>query len=140
MSGEEPAVEAVVEWIGDGKLGVEFKGLPRLVVEEARGEGLSAVHFLLTAIVGCLSGSLLYCLSKAKAEPKEFSARAKLFLHRVEGRLRVKEVDVTLSPAFEGEMPKRAERCFSIFRDYCTVTESVIKGINVNVEVIPETK
>lgn len=140
MSVEEPAVKAVISWAGNGKLSVEFEGLPKLMVEEAKGGGFSATHFLLTAVAGCLSGSLLYCLSKAKTEPKAFSAKAKLFLHRVEGRLRVKGIDVTLSPVFDGEVPKRAERCFTIFRDYCTVTESIIKGINVNVEVKPEIK
>ncbi|MBS7248326.1 MAG: OsmC family protein [Candidatus Jordarchaeales archaeon] len=140
MSVEEPAVKAVIGWAGDGRLSVEFEGLPKLMVEEAKEEGFRAIHFLLTAVASCLSGSLLYCLSKAKTEPKAFSANAKLFLHRVEGRLRVKSIDVTLSPVFDGEVPKRAERCFTIFRDYCIVTESVIKGINVNVEVKPEVK
>jgi len=137
---EERTVEGFIDWAGDGRINVTFEGLPKLVVEEAKGEGLSAAHFLLTAVAGCLSGSLLYCLNKAKTEPKAFSAKAKLFLHRVEGRLRVKGINVTLLPVFEGEVPKRAERCFAIFRDYCTVTESVVKGINVNVEVKPEAK
>lgn len=140
MSAEPPPIEAVIEWAGGGKVTVEFKGLPRIVVEEAKSEGPSALHFLLTAVAGCLSGSLLYCLSKAKTEPAAFSAKAKLTLHRPEGRLRVKEISVTLSPVFTGEVPKRAERCFEIFRDYCTVTESVAKGITVNVEVKPETR
>ncbi len=138
MSGEEPAIEATINWAGGGRLEVEFEGLPKLIVEEAKNEGFTALHFLLAAITSCLSGSLLYCLNKAKLEPKSFSAKARIFLWRVEGRLRVKRVDVELQPIFEGEIPKRAERCFTIFRDYCTVTESVSKGISVNVEVKPK--
>ena len=35
----------------------------------------------------------------------------------------------------EGDQPKRVDRCLRLFEDYCVVTASIRKGVQVNVRV-----
>ena len=68
-------------------------------------------------------------------EPVEVSVKSKVTVVREDGYLRVKRVDVDLTPVFSGEAMKKAERCLEIFRNYCIVTESVARGIPVTVNL-----
>jgi hypothetical protein len=52
-----------------------------------------------------------------------------------QGRFRVTGIDVELNPeVLEGDR-QRQERCQKLFEDFCIVTESVRRGIPVNVKV-----
>jgi uncharacterized OsmC-like protein len=74
-------------------------------------------------------------MSKARAELTELTTTVKAEESRVEGRLRVTGINVTINPKFAEKDDKKLERCKAIFRDYCTVTGSVTRGIPVNVTV-----
>ncbi len=52
-----------------------------------------------------------------------------------EKRLRIGKLGVQLHPGVSGEAVAALERCTSIFEDYCIVTQSVRKGIDVEVHV-----
>ena len=51
------------------------------------------------------------------------------------GRLRIGKIKVEIEPDFDGADAAKIERCLGIFEDYCVVTQSVRKGIDVSVEV-----
>ena len=44
-------------------------------------------------------------------------------------------MNVKLSPIIREEDVSRSKRCLELFEDFCVVTESVRKGIEVNVDV-----
>ena len=122
------------------RVGFDTEGIPDLVVDEMKpiGEGLGPnPSRLLSAAVGhCLSSSLLYCLSKAKVKVKKLSTSVKANIERnKEGYLRITGLDVEIHLEVNEEDKLRVPRCLDIFENYCTVTQSVRKGIDVKVNV-----
>lgn len=94
------------------------------------------------AILGCLSASFIFCLKKRKFKVDDFSAEAEVIISRNEkGFLRVKNIDVNIKPNItDPDALKRAKQCLktakdgvSFFEQYCTVTQSIRSGIDVNV-------
>jgi organic hydroperoxide reductase OsmC/OhrA len=122
------------------RVGFDVEGVPDLVVDEMKpiGEGLGPnPSRLLSAAVGhCLSSSLLYCLGKAKVKVKKLETSVKANIERnKEGYLRIKGLDVEIHLEVDEEDKLRVPRCLDIFENYCTVTQSVRKGIDVKVAV-----
>jgi uncharacterized OsmC-like protein len=125
------------------KFRVEFdlEQIPELLVDEAEPIGGSLgpnPARLLSAAVGhCLSSSLLFCLRKARVEVKNLEATVNAdIIRNQEDRLRVGDIDVQLHLEVDEKDKTRTRRCQEIFQNYCTVTESVRKGIHVKVSII----
>jgi uncharacterized OsmC-like protein len=51
------------------------------------------------------------------------------------GRLRIAGVQVEIDPQFAAGGADKAARCLEVFEDYCLVTQSVRKGIPIEVTV-----
>lgn len=92
----------------------------------------------MSAAVGhCLSSSLLYCLGKAKVKVKKLDTAVKANVERnEEGYLRVAGLAVQIHLEVNEEDKLRVPRCLSIFENYCTVTQSIRKGIEVKVKTV----
>jgi uncharacterized OsmC-like protein len=115
--------------------------MPKLIVDELKpigqGSGPNPTRLLSAAVGNCLSSSLLYCLGKARVRVKNLETTVKTNIERnEEGRLRVKSLDVQIHLEVEDEDKVRVPRCLEIFENYCTVTPSVRKGIEVNVNYV----
>ena len=116
----------------------DVESIPNLLVDEITpiGEsfGPNPARLLAVAVGHCLSSSLLFCLSKARVEIRSLETTVKTSIDRnKEGRLRIKKIDVHIDLDVEEEDKTRVSRCLKIFEDYCTVTQSVRKGISINV-------
>ena len=121
---------------------VEFDvdGVPSLVVDEmkpiGKGFGPNPTRLLSAAVGHCLSSSLLYCLGKAKVKVRKLDTTVKADIERnKEGYLRIAGLDVQIHLEVEDEDKLRVPRCLSMFENYCTVTQSVRKGIEVKVNI-----
>ncbi len=125
------------------RFSVDFgQAFPPLTMDEpeplGRGEGPNAARVLGAAIGNCLGASLLFCLQRSKVEVKELRVEVTGTIQRNEkGRFRVTGLRVRLMPGIVAGERERIERCLGVFEDYCIVTESVRKGIDVQVEVAP---
>jgi uncharacterized OsmC-like protein len=111
-----------------------------LLVDEAvplgRGVGPNPARILAASIASCLSASLLFCLTKAGVSASGLSTKIDAELVRNErGRLRVGRFLVRLQPRVEPG--PQLSRCLEVFEDFCVVTESVRRGIPVEVTVQP---
>ena len=111
-----------------------------LTLDEApplgKDAGPTAARLLAAAIGNCLSASLLMCAKKSRVEMGLMKTRVTTRIDRTEkGRLRIKGVDVELDPAITEADREKAQRCLSLFEDYCTVTQSVREGFPINVTV-----
>jgi uncharacterized OsmC-like protein len=126
--------------------GYEFKvkfdavGVPELIVDEitplGESEGPNPTRLLSAAIGHCLSSSLLFCLCKARIGVKDLETEVKANLERnEEGYLRVISLDVKIRLSVNKNDKSRVDRCLSIFENYCTVTQSIRKGIAVKVAI-----
>jgi organic hydroperoxide reductase OsmC/OhrA len=119
----------------DASLGrIQLDELPPL----GEGRGPDPKRMLAAAVGSCLAASLQHCLTKAHAEAEGMTARVEgsLFRNR-DGHLRIDELRVVLEPSLAEASRPRFGRCLDLFEDFCTVTESVRKGIDVLVEVRP---
>lgn len=120
-----------------------FEGLPEaepLVLDEPAplgdGHGPNAASLLAAAIGNCLAASLQFCLIKTRADLDGITAEVAAHVTRTEsGRFRVSRVEVELDPRIGEDDLGRLQRCETLFEDFCTVTESVRRGIPVNVTV-----
>lgn len=142
MSSEQNVFITKLDRVKDYQFKVEFDspGMPELVTDEAEPLGKNAgpnPSRLLSAAVGnCLSSSLLFCLSKARVDVDGLRASVETVMRRNEkGRWRIASLKVKLHPAIKAEDIPESKRCLEVFEDFCIVTESVRKGIEVNVDI-----
>jgi len=118
----------------------DVAGAQPVTIDEAppfgTGAGPTPVELLAAAIGGCLSASLTLCLNKAHLEPDAVNAHVTAHIARnADGRLRVEGVDVDLTPCFAGGDEGRFERCKALYENFCTVAQSIRRGIPVHVHL-----
>lgn len=111
-----------------------------LVVDEPKpiGEGIgpSPTMLLSVAVGHCLSSSLLFCLQKARIKVNDLQTSIETTKEKnPEGYLRLTIMDVKVQLSVNEEDKARLSRCLGIFENYCTVTQSVMQGIKVNVDI-----
>jgi organic hydroperoxide reductase OsmC/OhrA len=118
--------------------------IPELLMDEppvfgGSGLGPNASRLIAAGVSNCLSASMAFCLRKTKADLKGLRTVARGTIGREEGLLRLQKLDIKLYPKFgtEEDLPK-FERCKGLFEKYCIVTESIRKGLPVNIDVVPE--
>jgi uncharacterized OsmC-like protein len=126
----------------DYRFSAEFdmEGVPNIIVDEAKpvgkGSGPNSTRLFSAAVGQCLSSSLLYCLGKARINAKNLATTVNAITERnPEGRLRIKRLDVQIHISVDEQDKTRLTRCLDIFEDFCTVTQSVRKGVEVNVNI-----
>jgi uncharacterized OsmC-like protein len=131
-----------LERIKDYQFKVKFDapGVPELVTDElaplGKNAGPSPSRLLSAAVANCLSSSLLFCLDKGRIPVQQLETSVETSVRRNEkGRWRITALNVQLRPAVQEENLSRSKRCLELFEDFCIVTESVRKGIEVNVSV-----
>jgi len=115
-------------------------GVDDLIMDEpkpqGKGSGPNASKVLAAAIANCLSASLLFCLQRSKVEVGGIMAKAVGVIARnEEGRWRIREIRVELTPEVAEGSEKQLERCIEIFENYCIVSQSIKQGIPFTVTV-----
>lgn len=142
MSSEEKVFTTWLERLRGYEFTVKFDspGMSLIATDEPEPVGKSAgpnPSRLLSAAVGnCLSSSLIFCLGKARITVNDFKASVETITRRNEkGRWRIAALKVKLHPFLKAEDLPRSRRCLELFEDFCVVTQSVRKGIDVKVDV-----
>ena len=125
------------------KVKFDLENISDLIMDEPApvGEGLgpNASRVLSAAVGNCLSASLLFCLAKARVNVEGLKTTVATTLARnEEGYWRVKGIKVKIFPQIEEIFNAQMKRCIELFERYCVVTQSVRKGINVAVKVLPK--
>ena len=122
---------------------VTFDGHPSkitITVDEppplGSGDGPNAAQLLGAATVNCLASSLLLCLHKTHASVSGMSGSVTTKTAKDEaGRFRITGIDVHLVPAIGDSDAGRLQRCRGLCEDYCIVTNSLRKGVPIDVTV-----
>ncbi|HVB33779.1 MAG TPA: OsmC family protein [Patescibacteria group bacterium] len=132
-----------IEQIEDYAFQVRFdkEQFPPLALDEpaplGKNSGPDASMILAAAVGNCLSASLLFCARKGRMEIGLIRTRVRAHLARNErGRWRVEKIYAEIDPHIPETEKRKALRCLDLFEDYCVVTESVRRGIPVEVSVI----
>lgn len=106
-------------------------------VTQAAGEHPDAKQLLAEAVANCLAASLRFCLDKARIEVGDIRCDVEGDIKRISnGRLRISQMRVTVEPTVNLSDLERMGRCSDLFEDFCTVTQSIRSGIDVQVELI----
>ena len=138
----EKNIVTKLQLIDGYKFNVEFDVdyIPDLLVDETKpdgeGSGPNPTRLLSAAVGHCMSSSLIYCLKKARIPINHLDTAVKTNLYRNEnGRLSIRSIDLNIHLKIKKEDKNRLNRCLTLFEDYCTVTQSIRKGIQVNVQI-----
>jgi uncharacterized OsmC-like protein len=102
-----------------------------------KDKGPNAARLVAAAVGNCLAASLVFCLRKKfRGDPGPVRATATGRLERNErGRYRIAGIDVAIALPEGSEALPHFDRCLEQFEDFCIVTESIRRGIPVNVKV-----
>lgn len=133
-----------VEWLK----GMQFRAkydLPQvkeLIMDEppefgGDGEGPNAARVVASAVGDCLSASLLFCLTKSRIPVESLKSTVKTKVARnEENLLRVKDLQVEIQVKLKDTAHiEKSEQCRELFEKYCIVSDSLRKGIPINVNV-----
>ena len=128
--------------LGGYKHEVTFDELPdaKIVMDEpapiGSSNGPTAAMMLSSAIGHCLTSSLMFCMNKSRANPKDITTDVETNLARNErGRWRISGIKVNIKADIADVDREKLERCRGLFEDFCIVTASVKEGIKVDVEL-----
>lgn len=96
----------------------------------------NASMMLSSAVGHCLCASLLFCLGKSRVEAEDLEAEVETSLVRNDkGRWRIDGIKVIMKPTVNESDFEKLKRCLTMFEDFCIVTESVRKGVKVDVHI-----
>ena len=139
---EHDSLDVTLELLHDQQFTVDFlqEGVAPLLVDEpppvGHGQGPNAARLLAAAVGNCLSASALFCLRKARIEVRGMRTRVTATLARNElQRMRVNALHAVIQIDVDDKDRPRMKRCLEVFEDYCIVTQSVRKGMEVTVQV-----
>ena len=115
-------------------------GIPPLQADErpplGAGEGPTPSQLLVAAVANCLSASLFFALQKYKQDAGGIVTTGTARIDRDENkRLRVQEIAITIRLGKNASEIDQLDRILTQFEEFCTVTQSVRRGIPVNVTV-----
>src|SRR5487761_1900427 len=118
--------------------------IPVLAADESpplgNGAGPTPVQLLAAAVGNCLSDSLLFALRKFKQAPEPIRAVVEANVGRnPQNRLRVQRIGGRITLGVPASSLQHADRALAQFEEFCTVTQSVRQGIDVDVEVYDST-
>ncbi|HSK11053.1 MAG TPA: OsmC family protein [Vicinamibacterales bacterium] len=119
----------------------KFPGAAPILLDEppplGEGHGPNAAALVGAAVGNCLAASLLFCLRRSRVEVDALESKVTVRVARLDGgRLRIAGIDVVIDPGLApGHDPARFDRCKGLFEEFCTVTQSIRKGIPVEVSV-----
>jgi len=141
MNTPEP-IRVLLQQEGEYAFRVEFEGtgLDAMLADEPAplggDRGPDPPRLLLAAIANCMANSLLFALRKFKNAPGKLAVEISATpMRNAEGRLRIPQVFVELQLPEGNEDYQRLDRVLATFEDFCTVTQSVRQGIDVQVTV-----
>ncbi|KGM55282.1 peroxiredoxin [Lysobacter daejeonensis GH1-9] len=138
----EKAIRLTLEQDRDYAFRIQFEetSLEPLLADEASplggDRGPTPSQLLLASIANCLCASLLFALRKYKNQAGTLRAEISATPSRnADGRLRIPKAFVTLQLPEGNEDYQHLERILDQFENFCTVTQSVRHGIEVEVTV-----
>lgn len=126
--------------LGHYKFQIDFGMSPPLRTDEPQpigeGEGPSPEQLLAAGVANCLCASLYFALTKHRQTAEGLKADVVVSTARNErGRLRIERIAVAITLPDNGFTQEQLDRALAQFEDFCTVSESVKRGIEVDVNI-----
>lgn len=139
---ETERISVSLESLQEYEFRVRFtpESISELVIDESppvgSDKGPNPSALLAAAVGGCLSASFLFCARKMRVDIQGLETEVRVTPTRNEkGRLRIGGIEVELSPRIASVDDQKLQRCAELYEDFCVVTQSVRKGIDVSVKI-----
>lgn len=99
--------------------------------------GPSPVKLLALSVLACLSACFEFCLQKKGFTLSDLDGIAEVTFTRKDKEIwRIKKIDIELLPKIDNpEMHKSVAQCKRLFEQYCIISESLRKGMEINVNL-----
>ncbi|MFX1501576.1 MAG: OsmC family protein [Promethearchaeota archaeon] len=99
--------------------------------------GPSPVKLLGLSVLSCLAASFEFCIEKKNLFLSDLEGRAEVTVARNTNKFwRIKKIDVEIVPKIDNpELLNRVNQCKKLFEQYCIISESLKKGIEINVNL-----
>ncbi|MFX0102937.1 MAG: OsmC family protein [Candidatus Hodarchaeota archaeon] len=134
-----------VKWDGNVRFKAKTRQFSNIIIDEPAefhgdDKGPSSIEYLGVAIGGCLGTSFSFCLQKMEVPIKDMDLVLDVKMTHVEegdkNPLRIVNIDADINVTLENEEDEDIlELCIEAFKKYCVVTQSVMGGIPVNINV-----
>ncbi|WGM88510.1 MAG: OsmC family protein [Candidatus Bathyarchaeum tardum] len=138
----EKSIVTKLQLVDNYQFNTEFdvEYLPNIILDEiipdGEGAGPNPPRLLSAAVGHCMSTSLVYCLKKARVQIKDIQTKVTTNLYRNDQKkIRIKSIDLEIQLEVNEEDKHRVPRCLKLFEDYCTVTQSIRNGVEINVDI-----
>ncbi len=100
--------------------------------------GPSAIEYILVGIGGCLGSSFVYCLLKQNIKIKKLRIIVDGKMKHKGPKFRLRLVNVNIEIRFspeDDELNEEIKNCIEIFQDHCVVSNPIINGLPIQVNV-----
>jgi uncharacterized OsmC-like protein len=99
--------------------------------------GPSPVKLFALSVLACLAASFIFCIQKKNLSLSDLEAKAETKIARNDkGFWRIKKIDICLIPKTNNlTIRKRINQCTKFFKNYCIISESVRKGIDIDIKI-----
>ncbi|MDX1492110.1 MAG: OsmC family protein [Pseudohongiellaceae bacterium] len=118
---------------------IDFGEFGNLLADEPEpigaGEGPNPAAMLAASVANCLCASLLFAVRKYKEDPGEINAKITGTMGRIDGLLRITHFSVDINLGVASDTLQNIDKVLTQFENFCTVTQSVRRGIAVDVNV-----
>ena len=138
----EKTIEVTLSQVENYQFRVRFSGgMPDLQTDEpaplGQNSGPTPVQLLCAAVGNCLTDSLLFAFRKFKQNPDPLSAMITAKVGRnAQGRMRVLSIHADLTLGVAADQLEHLDRVLNQFEEFCTVTQSVGQGIDIQLSVV----
>jgi len=137
---ESKTVEFKIKLLEKYRFEIDFSEFGKIHTDEPAplgdGDGPNPARMLAAAVGNCLAASLIFAIRKFHEEPGEVTANVKATIDREDNRWRVVNIHVALALGNNAEAIPHLQRALAQFEDFCVVTQSVRKGIAVDVSIV----
>ena len=99
--------------------------------------GPSPIKLLALSVLGCLAVCFEFCLQKKGFTLSDLDGRAEVTFTRKDKEFwRIRKIDIDLLPKIDNtEMRKSVAQCKNLFEQHCIISESLRKGMEINVNL-----
>ena len=136
---------ATAKLINNITFNVKIKDFPEFKMDEPKefhgnNNGPSSIEYLCVAVAGCQGTSFQYCLQKFDIELNNMEVICEAEIHHIDedGRSLLRITDLHVKIKTDLKNPDDKEdliECFEVYKKYCVVSASIIKGITLNISL-----
>jgi uncharacterized OsmC-like protein len=132
-----------ISWMDDFGFKADVRQFKNILLDEPQSfkgsdRGPSPVEYILLGIGGCLGASFIHCckINNLKIKRLELIVDGKMTHNQPYNHLELVNVNTELNIIdFKGKKDEDLEKCINNFKHYCVVTNSLIRGLPIDVKV-----